>query len=329
MKALPTAAIVIALVAVSSTALGASSGQAASATAGVVVVNTRLAYGGAGAGTGIVLSSSGQVLTNNHVIRGASAIRVTDPSTGRTYTATVVGYSVTRDIALLRLQNAHGLQTAVTGNSASVQVGSQVTAVGNARGAGLSTKTGKVTGLRRAITVSDENGTARLTGLIETNAPLEPGDSGGPLLSGGRVVGIDAAASSSFLFRGAGGDGYAIPINVALSIARQVEARRQTPTVHVGATAFLGVAVADSNPYGQSARGAVVQEVASGSPAARAGIGAADVITAFGGQRVTSATKLKSLILRVQPGRTVRVTWVDTYEGSTSASVRLASGPPQ
>ena len=324
-----TAAMVAALVAASSTALG-SSGQARSATTGVVVVNTRLAYGGSGAGTGIVLSSSGEVLTNNHVIRGASTIRVTVPSTGRTYSALVAGYSVTRDIALLELQGAHGLQTAVAGNSAGVQLGSRVTAVGNARGAGLSTKTGKVTGLRQAITVSDESGTARLTGLIETNAPLEPGDSGGPLLTtNDRVVGIDAAASRSFSFRSASGEGYAIPINAALSIARQIEARRQTSTVHVGATAFLGVAVADSDPYGPSARGAVVQEVASGSPAERAGIGTADLITAFGGQRVTSATKLKSLILRVRPGRTVRVKWVDVQDGSTSASVRLASGPPQ
>ena len=308
--------------------LALAGGRATSPTAGVVVVNTRLAYGGSGAGTGIVLTSSGEVLTNNHVIRGASAIRVTVPSTGRTYTATVAGYNVTRDIALLRLRAAHGLQIAVTGNSASVRVGGRVTAVGNARGAGLSTKTGTVTGVHQGITITDENGTSRLTGLIKTNAALEPGDSGGPLLSAGRVVGIDAAASRSFSFRGSG-DGYAIPINLALSIVRQIESGRQTQTVHIGATAFLGVAVTDPETLGQTSHGAVVQQVASGSPADHAGIGQADVITVFGGKRVTSAAKLKTMILQLRPGSTVRVTWIDSFEGSTSASVRLATGPPQ
>ena len=155
-------------------------------------------------------------------------------------------------------------------------------AVGNARGAGLSTKTGTVTGIHQGITITDENGTSRLTGLIKTNAALEPGDSGGPLLSSGRVVGIDAAASRSFSFRGsAGGEGYAIPINLALSIARQIESGRQTQNVHIGATAFLGVVVTDPETLGQSSRGAVVQQVASGSPADHAGIGEADLITAL------------------------------------------------
>ncbi len=318
----------VALLAAASIAF--AGGRVASPTAGVVVVNTRLAYGGAGAGTGIVLTPSGEVLTNNHVIRGASVIRVTVPSPGRTYAATVAGYNVIRDIALLRLQNAHGLQTVVTGNSASVRIGGRVTAVGNARGAGLGTKTGTVTGIHQGITITDENGTSRLTGLIKTNAPLEPGDSGGPLLSSGRVVGIDAAASRSFSFRGStGGEGYAIPINLALSIARQIESGRQTQNVHIGATAFLGVVVTDPETLGQSSRGAVVQQVASGSPADHAGIGEADLITVFGGQRVTSAAKLKALILQRRPGRAVRVTWVDSFEGSTSASVRLATGPPQ
>jgi S1-C subfamily serine protease len=209
-----------------------------------VVVNTRLGYGAAAAGTGIVLSSSGEVLTNNHVIRGATAIRVTDVSAGRTYTATVAGYSVSKDLAVLKLGNAHGLQTAVIGNSATIEVGDRVTAVGNAGGTGvLSTKSGELTGLARAITVSDdEGGSTRLKGLIETSAPLQPGDSGGPLLSHGRVVGIDAAASSGFRLQGGGGEGFAIPINSALTIATQIEAGHRSSTVHVGPTAFLGVA---------------------------------------------------------------------------------------
>ena len=181
-------------------ALGASSSATLAAptatTTGVVIVNTRLAYGGgAGAATGIVLTSSGTVLTNNHVIRGADAIRVTVPSTGRAYTATVTGYSVSKDVALLRLRDASALQTVQTGNSSTVRVGDRVVAVGNG-GGGLTTKSGRVTGLGQSITISGDDGaTFTLPGLIETTTPLRSGDSGGPLLSNGRVIGIDAAAS--------------------------------------------------------------------------------------------------------------------------------------
>src|SRR6266540_5154352 len=141
--AMMAAAIAAVLAAGSTTAVGAPSPKT-----GVVVVTTRLAYtGGAAAGTGIVLTSSGKVLTNNHVIRGARSIRVTVPSTRRTYTATVAGYSVSKDVALLELRNASGLQTVQTGNASAVRVGERVTAVGNAGGSGLGTKSGKVTGL--------------------------------------------------------------------------------------------------------------------------------------------------------------------------------------
>src|SRR5439155_815994 len=137
-------------------AFGGATSSTGGVRAGVAVVNTSLAGAGAAAGTGIALSSSGEVVTNNHVIRGATSIRVTVPSTGRTYAATVAGYSMSEDIALLMLRNAHGLTTASVGNSNFIKVGDQVTAVGNAGGAGvLSTKTGKLVGLQRAITVSD------------------------------------------------------------------------------------------------------------------------------------------------------------------------------
>ena len=297
--------------------------------AGVVIVNTRLAYsGGAGAGSGIVLTSSGTVLTNNHVIRGAGSIRVTVASTGRTYIATVAGYSVSKDIALLRLRNAQGLQTVQTGNSNTVEVGDRVTAVGNASGTGLSTKNGKVTGLGQSITVSDDGTPVRLTGLIETTTSLRPGDSGGPLLSGGRVIGIDAAASGGFHFRDSG-QGYAIPINRALKIAGQIEAGRRSSTVHVGPTAFLGVALRRASDDGEDVSGAIVERVAPGSPADRAGIGANDVITSLAGKRVSSLASLKRLVLQASPGQTVRITWIDPSRGKTSASVRLVAGPPQ
>ena len=328
------AAVAAALLAVASIALGGPSGASAAAggvKTGVVVVNTSLATGGGAAGTWIVLTSSGEVLTNNHVIRGADAIRVTDVSTGRSYSATVTGYSVSKDIALLKLRNASGLRTATLGNSSTVALGDRVTAVGNAGGTGvLSTKKGKLTGLRQSITVSDgEGGASRLSGLIETSAPLRPGDSGGPLLRNGNVIGVDAAASASLAFPGGSGEGYAIPIDTAVGIVRQIEAGHRSSVVHVGPTAFLGVAVGRPGYYGQSTAGALVQDVVPGSPADRAGIGPDDVITSLGGKKIASPNQLRNTILRLAPGRSVKLVWLDQYTGANRATVRLVSGPPQ
>src|SRR5579872_5149869 len=171
---------------------------------GIVVVETDLGYAGGNAeGTGIVLTSKGEILTNNHVIRGATSVQVVDA--GHTYTGRVVGYSVTSDIAVVQLNGASNLKTATLGNSATLRTGASVTAIGNAGGTGrLVSSTGSVTALAQAIDVSDEaGGTEHLTGLIQTDAGLQPGDSGGPLEdSNGRVVGIDTAASSQFVFAG-------------------------------------------------------------------------------------------------------------------------------
>jgi S1-C subfamily serine protease len=323
----------VALVWGAASALGLSGSSTSSMQAektGVVTVKVRFATGGAGAGTGIVLTSSGEVLTNNHVIRGARSIRVTVPSTGRTYSATVEGYSIARDVALLDLQGAQGLSTAALGDSSDVRVGDSVVTVGNAGGTGLTVKSGRVVRLNRSITVSDDDGTeARLSGLIETTAPLRPGDSGGPMLLDGEVVGMDAAASSTVAFRTTGGEGYAIPIDTVLRIAQQIQVGRRTSNVHIGPTAFLGVSLGDGGGLGSSTTGAVVQGVSDGSPAAKAGLGSGDVITSVAGRRVRSAAALRAIIVRLSPGQLVRVVWVDPFEGATSARVRLASGPPQ
>ena len=140
---------------------------------GVVVIETNLAYqNAAAAGTGIVLTSSGRILTNNHVIAGATTIRVVLPKTTHTYTARVVGYDTTADVAVLQLQNASHLKTVKTGSASNLKLGARVTAVGNAGGTGrLTSSRGNVTGLNRSITVQGDNGTTeQLTGLIETNA---------------------------------------------------------------------------------------------------------------------------------------------------------------
>ena len=169
----------------------------------VDVVSTLGDENGQAAGTGMVLTSNGEVLTNNHVIDGATSISVTDIGNGHTYKATVVGYDKTKDIAVLQLQNASGLQTVTFGDSSTVTVGQQVVAIGNAEGKGgqPSVVTGSVTALNQSITASDEGSASnseQLSGLIQTNAPIQPGDSGGPLVnSAGQVIGIDTAASTS------------------------------------------------------------------------------------------------------------------------------------
>jgi len=293
-------------------------------------VNTNLAYeNGEAAGTGIVLTSNGEVLTNNHVIRGATTIHVVLPQTKRSYAARVLGYDVTADVALLQLQHASGLATASIGNSSTLRRGQSVTAVGNAGGTGsLTVTTGRITGLGRTITVNDDQGGAvQLVDLLETDASLQPGDSGGPLLdSTRRVVGMDSAASASFSFRGSN-DAYAIPINRAVSIAKQIVAGRGSTQVHVGGTAFLGVQAQPAGAFGSA--GVLVGSVIAGGPVARAGVVAGDVLTALDGRSIASPAKLVSALLVHHPGNTVTLTWSDASGQTHTATITLASGPPQ
>ena len=311
--------------------VSSASGAGKSSTTGVVVIQTRLGLANsAAAGTGMVLTSSGEVLTNNHVIRGATQIRVRVTAKGRTYRARVVGYSVSADVALLKLADASGLATVSVGNSSTVELGDDVRAVGNARGTGtLTTKQGSITGLGRTITVSDGEGlSARLTHLLETDAGVESGDSGGPLLdTAGRVVGMTAAASFEFGARSTSSDGYAIPINRAMSIARQIERSQSSASVHIGATPFLGVS-ADARSFGDVG-GVVVAGVQEGSPAARAGLDAGDTIVSFNGNAVTTYSKLVARLLRWHPGDKVRLAWVDSFGTRDAGTVILTSGPPQ
>ena len=246
----------------------------------VDVVSTDGDQGATSAGTGIVLSANGVVLTNNHVINGATAIKVTDIGNGKTYTATVVGYDASHDVAVIQLQNASGLTVANLGNSSTVQVGDNVTALGNAEGKGgtPSVAPGTVTALNQSITASDELSSVseQLTGLIETNAPIQPGDSGGSLVNAyGQVIGMDTAASSSDQTQGQSStatQAFAIPINNALSIAKQIESGTTSATVHIGATAFLGVELqGDSSSARAAARTASAGPTASAASAASAG----------------------------------------------------------
>jgi S1-C subfamily serine protease len=301
---------------------------------GAVVIDTTLGYqGGSAAGTGMVLTSSGEVLTNNHVISGATSIKIVVPGTNHTYTANVLGYDVTDDVAVLQAAGASNLKTVATAASSTVTVGDAVTAVGNADGTGtLTSATGTITGVQQSIAVSnDQGGTENLSGLIETDANLQPGDSAGPLFnSAGKVIGMDTAASTGFAFRSTATEGYAIPISKALSIANQIESGQASTSVRVGSTPFLGIEVQPTvAPGGVSSAGALVAGVVPGGPAASAGLSAGDVITAIDGQAVTSSTSLPTVLLTKQPGSKVTITYTDQSGASRSVSVTLASGPAQ
>jgi S1-C subfamily serine protease len=293
---------------------------------GVVNIDTVLNFGsGRAAGTGVVLSSSGEILTNNHVVEGSTSITVTVVTTGKHYPAVVVGTDPTDDVAVLQLKDASGLQTAKLGDSSTVAVGDAVTAVGNAGGKGgtPSSATGTVTALDQSITAADSNGSnpEQLTGMIQLDASIQAGDSGGPLYSAtDAVIGIDTAASST---RATGTTtGFAIPIVKAVSIANQIESGRETTTIHIGYPAFLGVQL---DP--RSASGAGVSGVVDGSAAAAAGIQAGDTITSVGGTAVSDPTSLSSVLGKYEPGQQVSVHWVDSAGQSHSATVTLGSGP--
>jgi S1-C subfamily serine protease len=330
-----TRIVLAALAAVVAAAIAAGLALAATRPAaigtGVVVIDTNLGYqGGRAAGTGMVLTSSGVVLTNNHVIRDATTIRVVVPTTGRSFSAKVVGYDASDDVAVLQASGASNLKTIPLGDSATLNAGQSVKALGNAGGTGsLRAASGTVTGVGRAITVGDDQGGSEsLTGMIETNAAVQPGDSGGPLMNAaGQVVGMDTAASAgNGTEQAATGDGYAIPINKAMSIALQIMRGDASATIHVGGTAFLGVEV-EENSYGGS--GAVITSVVPGGPAAAAGLTPGDLITSIGGRAISSPAGLTTILMTQKPGALIAATYLDQEGVTETANLALASGPPR
>jgi S1-C subfamily serine protease len=281
----------------------------------------------------------------------------------------VVGYDASKDVAVIQLQNASGLTTANLGDSSSVQSGDAVTALGNAGGKGgtPSVATGAVTALNQSITASDEGSGAnseQLTGLIETNADIQPGDSGGALVNSyGEVIGMNTAASSGTQFQSESGQSaaqaYAIPVDNAESIAKQIEAGQGSSTVHIGATGFLGIETDGSNSGSGSgdsggfggfgggfggqgdgsgtngsgtsgsgtSDGVTIAGTLSGSAAANAGLTAGDTITSVGGQAVSSTSDIQQALVKYHPGDKISVSWADQSGQSQTATVTLASGP--
>ena len=321
----------------------------------VVDINTTLTSdlgGGAAAGTGMILTSSGEVLTNNHVIDQAVSIRVTIAGRAGTYAARVIAANPTADVALLQSEGVSGLPTVHFANSAAASVGQAVVAIGNALGEGgtPTVTTGTVSALNRSITASDDNGQnpETLHGLISTDAQIQPGDSGGPLVnSSGSVLGMDTAAATD----GTGATtGFALPSNAILKVVSQMRNHVTTSAIIYGKPAFLGIQTdqstssssSGSSPYGgfpfgptgtsgtsgsASVSGVPIVAVVPGTPAATAGLQAGDVIVGFNGTATPNASTLTNLIHRLHPGSQANVK-VSTSAGTTvTFHVRLIAGP--
>jgi S1-C subfamily serine protease len=300
---------------------------------GLVDIDTRLAYeAGRAAGTGMVVTADGQVLTNAHVIDGAASIVVTVVASGVSYDATVLGSDETRDVALLQLDDASGLATVTLGDSSDVRVGDAIVALGNSTGTGdaPSVSEGTVTGVDETISVGDRaNGdTERLSGLIETDAALAPGDSGGPMFNAdGEVIGISTAADGGRGFPGQDRESYAVAIDSAETIADQIRSGDGSDTVQIGIRGFLGVEVDSRSDSASGIDGAVIAGVLDGTPAEGAGLQAGDVITGIDGERIDSGDGLSAGLHGFRPGDEVTVDWTDASGASRSATVTLTTGP--
>ncbi len=304
---------------------------ATNADAAVVDVTATLGFqNGEAAGTGMVLTSNGEILTNNHVIADASSLSVKISNRSQTYPAKLIGTDPTDDVALIQAEGVSGLSTLALGNSSSVSVGDGVVAIGNAynRPGPPTVTQGTVTALGRSITVrSDFGGAESLSDLIEHNAQLEPGNSGGPLFdAAGKVIGMNTAAATGAIPTSGTNDGFAIPISDALTVVHQIESGKSGGNVNVGTPAFLGVEVQNAGNGGfNDGSGPTIVGVQPSSPAANAGLVAGDQITAVDGTSVSSSTQLTQLIQAKHPGDVVRITWVDQSGQQQSASVRLGS----
>jgi S1-C subfamily serine protease len=324
-----------------------ASALAAKVDPGIVDITSNLKYSNAKAeGTGMVISSSGLVLTNNHVIDEATDVSATLVTSGKSYIARVVGYDATDDVALLQLDGASGLKTVTLSDSSKAKIGDAVLALGNAGGKGglPSTAQGTIRALDQSIKASDSGAgtTEQLHGMIETDAPIQEGDSGGPLVNGdGAVVGMDTAADTAgYGPTATATTGFAIPINTALSIANQMSSGKASSTVHLGLAGFMGVNVADasagcSNGGGDGFggfgggftpavnSGAVICDAYPRAPAAKAGLVIGDVITSVNGTTISSADDLTAQTATSHAGDKFAIQYVDRDGNRQSTTVTL------
>jgi putative serine protease PepD len=273
----------------------------------VVQINVAGAEG-AGNGTGIIISSDGEILTNNHVVesaaRGGSITVVFN--NGSTAKATVVGLDPVTDVAVIKAEGVSGLQPATLGTSDNLEVGEEVVAIGSPFGLESTVTSGIISALNRPVSTSSESagGEATVFPAIQTDAAINPGNSGGPLVNAnGQVIGINSAIYGQS--GGSIGLGFAIPIDLARSIANQL-VEGETPT-----HARIGITVTDAVQSDQiTTIGARIAEVTADSAGDEAGLEKGDIVTAVDGQHVTSANGLIALIRSYRPGDEVTVDYL-------------------
>jgi S1-C subfamily serine protease len=270
-------------------------------------------FSGEAAGTGVIISSDGEIMTNAHVVDGASTVKVTLAGESSARDATVVGADTANDLALLKIANVSGLPAATLGKSADVRVGDDVVAIGNAlalRGGPTVTR-GIVSALDR--TLETENST--MTGLIQTDASISSGNSGGPLVDAtGKVIGINSAVAGSGGTTTAENIGFAIAIDNATPVIDRLRSHTAAP-----AAGYLGVRSSDP---ADGSRGALVASVESGSAADKAGIKAGDLIVAIDGKTVDGAAALGAAIQQHTPGTGAKITFLrDGSEHTVTADL--------
>jgi len=264
------------------------------------------------AGTGIIISKDGYILTNRHVIpANASKVQVV-LSDGTAYdNVKVVGRDPLNDLAFLKIDGASNLTPAKLGNSSDVKVGTRVIAIGNALGQYQTTVTsGIISALGRPLTASSENGDSSesLENLLQTDAAINPGNSGGPLVNiNGEVIGINTAVSSE-----GQGIGFAIPIDDAKGLIKSVVESGELKRAYLGVR-YVSITPDIANQLKLSVKqGAYVSEgedaVVSGSPAAKAGLKAKDIITKVNGTEIDARHPLASQLSQFAPGDTVTLT---------------------
>ena len=257
---------------------------------GLVDITSTLTYSSETAeGTGMILSPSGLVLTNNHVIDGATEVKVAlADNTSQSYTARVIGYDSTDDVALLQLTGAPRLPTVSFGNSSQVRVGIPVLALGDAEGkGGVTPALGAISALNRSIQASDEgsNTIEDLNHMLATSAQIQQGDSGGALANNaGQVIGMVTAANTAADGQSGGTTGFAIPINTALNIARKIASEQSSSTVYIGLPGFLGVEVAQSNSPDPQQQAADERQAGDGQGGGRQGGSRGGLACVTGGQ---------------------------------------------
>ncbi|MCW2718549.1 trypsin-like peptidase domain-containing protein, partial [Pseudonocardia sp.] len=282
---------------------------------------------GSDEGAGIILTADGDVLTNNHVISGATGPITVTLSDGSQHTATVVGTSPSYDLAVLKIQGVSGLTPATLANSANLEVGQTVVAIGSPEGLTGTVTSGIVSALDRTVTVQTDNGTAVVYNGLQTDAPINPGNSGGPLVNlQGQVVGIDSAIASAGS-QGSGqtgqagsiGLGFAIPVDQAQRVAQELMAT---------GTATKPVLGVQGNAAATTTAGAQIAAVTPGSPAAQAGLAAGDVITKVGNDTVQDFADLIARIGAAAPGSRVALT-VTNGGATRTVQVTLGSTPDQ